>query len=100
MKDKDIGRIADILFPLARTVILTQVSMPRAASPEDMRSLCRKHSAKLMVEPNVNKAFHQALTEAGARTPIIVAGSLFLVGEVKKGLKKWLSPAPGVAFLN
>jgi dihydrofolate synthase/folylpolyglutamate synthase len=87
MKDKDIRRIADILFPLARKVILTQVRMPRAASPEDMLSLCRKHAGKIMLEPDVGKAFQQALAEAGVRTPIIVAGSLFLVGEVKKLLK-------------
>lgn len=87
MKDKDIRRIADILFPLARKVILTQVRMPRAASPEGMLSLCRKHAEKIMLEPDVGKAFQQALAEAAVRTPVIVAGSLFLVGEVKKLLK-------------
>jgi len=87
MKDKDISRIANILFPLARKVILTQVSMPRAASPEEVLSLCRKHAGKIVLEPDVGNAFRQALAEAGARTPVIVAGSLFLVGEVKKLLK-------------
>jgi dihydrofolate synthase/folylpolyglutamate synthase len=87
MKDKDIRRIADILFPLARKVILTQVPMPRAASPEEVLSFCRKHAGRIALEPDVGKAFRQALAEAGARTPVIVAGSLFLVGEVKKLLK-------------
>ncbi len=87
MKDKDIRRIADILFPLARKVILTQVPMPRAASPEEVLSFCRKHAGKIALEPDVGKAFRQALAEAGVRTPVIVAGSLFLVGEVKKLLK-------------
>lgn len=87
MKDKDIRRIADILFPLARKVILTQVPMPRAASPEEVLSFCRKHAGKIALEPDVGKAFRQALAEAGARTPVVVAGSLFLVGEVKKLLK-------------
>jgi len=100
MKDKEISRIANILFPLARKVILTQVSMPRAASPEEVLSLCRKHAEKIVLEPDVGNAFRQALAEAGARTPIIVAGSLFLVGEVKKGLKKWLAQPPDVAFLT
>jgi dihydrofolate synthase/folylpolyglutamate synthase len=87
MKDKDIRRIADILFPLAREVILTQVPMPRAASPEEMLFLCRKHKGKITLVPDVGKAFRRALNEAGYRTPVIVAGSLFLVGEVKKVLK-------------
>ena len=84
MKDKDIRRIADILFPLARKVILTQVPMPRAASPEEVLSFCRKHAGKITLEPDVGKAFRQGFGRSRARTPVIVAGSLFLVGEVKK----------------
>jgi len=100
MKDKDIRRIADILFPLARKVILTQVPMPRAASPEEVLSFCRKHAGKITLEPDVGKAFRKALAEAGARTPVIVAGSLFLVGEVKKVMKRWLARSQEVAFLT
>ena len=84
MKDKDIRRIGGILFPRARRIILTRVPMDRAASPEDILGLCREYAAKILIEPNVRKALNAALAEAGARTPVVVAGSLFLVGAVKK----------------
>lgn len=100
MKDKDIRRIADILFPLAREVILTQVPMPRAASPEEVLSFSRNHSGKIVLQPDVGKAFRQAIAVAGVRTPVIVAGSLFLVGEVKKVLKRRVVRPRDVAFLN
>ena len=84
MKDKDIRRIGGILFPRARRIILTRVPMDRAASPEDVLGLCREYAPKILIEPNVRKALDAALAEAGARTPVVVAGSLFLVGAVKK----------------
>ena len=36
------------------------------------------------VEPDTAKAVRLALRESAGRVPIVIAGSLFLVGEVKK----------------
>ncbi len=84
MKDKDIGAIAASLFPLARTVVLTRVPMARAAEPEDVLRLWKGRRDNILVEPDIGKALALAEGLAGTRTPVLAAGSLFLVGEIKK----------------
>jgi dihydrofolate synthase / folylpolyglutamate synthase len=84
MKDKDIGAITASLFPLARTVVLTRIPMARAAEPEDVLRLWKGRRDNILVEPDIGKALELAEGLAGARTPVLAAGSLFLVGEIKK----------------
>jgi dihydrofolate synthase/folylpolyglutamate synthase len=84
MKDKDIGAMAASLFPLARTVVLTRIPMARAADPEEVLRLWKGPRGNILVEPDVRKALKLAKTLAGEKTPVVAAGSLFLVGEIKK----------------
>jgi dihydrofolate synthase/folylpolyglutamate synthase len=88
MKDKDIRAIAAPLFPLARTVILTRVPMARAAEPEEVLRCWKGRLDNILTEPDVGKALKLAKRLAGARTPILAAGSLFLVGEIKRTLSR------------
>ena len=98
MKDKDIRKIARTLFPRARRIILTRVPMDRAASPQEVLDLCREYADRIILEPDIRRALDRALSEAGARTPVVVAGSLFLVGAIKKilGGKPFAAPLPGL----
>jgi len=84
MKDKDIRMMARCLFPKARTVILTQVPCERSAPPAEILESAREFEDKIRQEPDVAKAVRLALEESAGRTPVVIAGSLFLVGEVKK----------------
>jgi dihydrofolate synthase/folylpolyglutamate synthase len=92
MRDKKIAKIADILFPLAEKIILTCFPYFRAAKPEDIRDAVQSFKNRMILEPDVKKAFDSALKSAGSRGCVLVAGSLFLVGEIKKfQIKKVLS---------
>jgi dihydrofolate synthase/folylpolyglutamate synthase len=84
MKDKNIRAMARRLFPKARTVILTQVPDKRSALPAEILEAAREFEDRIRQEPDVAKAVGLALEESAGRTPVVVAGSLFLVGEVKK----------------
>jgi dihydrofolate synthase/folylpolyglutamate synthase len=78
--DKDAAGILGALAPLARRVILTRCSHPRAAAPAD---LLRAMPAGPRAE--VAESVDAALAAASAppRMPLVcVAGSLFLVGDV------------------
>ncbi len=92
MKDKKIEELSDILFPLAQRVILTRYPYHRAATPEEIfqRTSPRFH-ARLEREPDVEKAVRRALELAGDTQAVVITGSLFLVGEVKK-----LFPDPSI----
>ncbi|MCJ7579021.1 MAG: hypothetical protein MUP98_00630, partial [Candidatus Aminicenantes bacterium] len=73
-----------VLFPLAERVILTQFPYFRAASPEEIQERTRKYQDKIVLEADVFKAVLQAVQEAKGQKTVVIAGSLFLVGEVKK----------------
>ena len=84
MKDKAVGRIARILFPRARKVILTTIPYERAAAPAEIRAKAPAFAAKIVLEPDLGRALGLARRLAGPAGTIVVTGSLFLVGEVKK----------------
>jgi dihydrofolate synthase/folylpolyglutamate synthase len=84
MKDKDIKVMARRLFPQARTVILTQVPNTRSAPPISILDAAPEFRDRVRIEPNTAKAVRLALDESAGRVPVVIAGSLFLVGEVKK----------------
>lgn len=84
MKDKKVEKLAEILFPPMEKVVLTTFPFYRAASPDELKKRLSGFSAKLMVEEDVGKAVEKAVKLAGKDGTVICAGSLYLVGEVKK----------------
>jgi dihydrofolate synthase/folylpolyglutamate synthase len=84
MKDKDIEKVAAKLFPLASRIILTRPPLDRAARPEDIAQRLKKFSPLFFLEDDVPSALRLALTLSSGKVPVLVAGSLFLVGEAKK----------------
>jgi len=40
--------------------------------------------SRVLLEPDTRKAGELALSLSGGRVPIVIAGSLFLIGEVKR----------------
>jgi dihydrofolate synthase/folylpolyglutamate synthase len=84
MRDKKIKRIADILFPLAKIVILTRFPYYRACPPEELAEQVACEKKKILCEPDAERAFRMAQQLAGPDGIVVVAGSLFIVGEIKK----------------
>lgn len=87
MKDKEIEKIARWLFPLASRIIITRPSLERAAMPEEIASRLTRYRGKYFLEDTVPSALRLALALSGGRVPILVAGSLFLVGEAREFIK-------------
>jgi dihydrofolate synthase/folylpolyglutamate synthase len=85
MRDKDIRPITRVLFPRARRIFLTAIPMHRAAAPEDILALAPAFRKKIVLEPDLAKALGLARKAArAAGGSVLVAGSLFLIGAVKK----------------
>jgi len=89
MKDKNIRRVSALLFPLAETIILTSVPLPRAASPEMVFSLAPALGKKTFLEPDPKRAVQKAIEMTPPRGSLLITGSLFLVGEVKRLSPSW-----------
>jgi len=82
MDDKDVGAMLAELVAGAEAVVLTRPSSPRALAPSALAA-----ALPSTVSPILTDSVEEALARAGEITPrdgmICVAGSLYLVGEVK-----------------
>ncbi len=88
MADKDVEAITRELFPLADGLVLTMPRMARAASPQELQARAGEIARAAVLEPNLRLALRAARGMAGPHRLVVVAGSLYLVGEVKALLEK------------
>jgi dihydrofolate synthase / folylpolyglutamate synthase len=79
MADKDLAAVFAPLATRARRIVLVAPVSPRAETPETLR--VRVGRPELETAPSVAEGLAR-LEEAGGDDPILVAGSLYLVGEV------------------
>lgn len=94
VRDKAVEEVAELLFPPAATVILTQPNTPRAASPETLARLARVLNPNVKVEPEPAPALARALEEAAPGDVVFVTGSLFLVGDCRQALSRSAAALP------
>lgn len=83
LRDKAVDEIAGILFPLAAEVILTQPRTTRAISAPQLREITAHHATTLEVIAEPEAAFEKALERSGTSDAVFVAGSLYLVGQLR-----------------
>jgi dihydrofolate synthase/folylpolyglutamate synthase len=86
MRDKAISEMADILFPMGRTVIATQPRNPRSASPEEIHQAGARTGTDLESVADVAGALGRARELAGPGDVVVITGSIYLVGEAMQAL--------------
>jgi dihydrofolate synthase / folylpolyglutamate synthase len=86
MRDKAIGEMAEILFPLAARVIATRADNPRSATAQEVRAAAARTSAEILEAPDVASALAQAQRLAGPKGLVVVTGSIYIVGEAMRHL--------------
>jgi dihydrofolate synthase/folylpolyglutamate synthase len=97
MRDKAIGEISEILFPLAESVIATCAENPRSATPEEIRAAASRTGAEIIAVDNVESALKRARILAGTDGVIVVTGSIYVVGEAIRVLGLETLGASGAA---
>lgn len=85
LSDKAFPEMARILFPLARNVVVTQPPGDRAAPAEEV--VLAAGTRACYVAPDIDAALELARSHARGVGPIVVAGSLYLVGAVLERLE-------------
>jgi dihydrofolate synthase/folylpolyglutamate synthase len=88
MKDKDIDAIASALFDIATTIVLTHVKDPRAARGPQLAKPALLGSRNVIFTETVRQAVSWARSVTPPDGLVCVAGSLHLVGEVKRLLEE------------
>jgi len=84
MKDKNIRSVTRHLFPLAAKIIITSMPCERAASPEHVFVASALRGGCVFLEPDPIRAVNAASRLTPPEGSILITGSLFLVGEIKK----------------
>jgi dihydrofolate synthase/folylpolyglutamate synthase len=87
MRDKDVRTIIEILAPVVTAFVMTRASNERSADPAVLADLARAAAprAAVAVEPAVGDALKHAWRLS---RQIIVAGSIFLLGDVIRELRR------------
>ena len=82
MRDKKIPALVQALAPAASHFVCTAPATARAATSDELRSIAAELAPQVPVETSDSPI--DALTRAAERgAPIVVAGSLYLAGEVR-----------------
>lgn len=79
MNDKDWDLMCEILAPLAGRIICTRINSPRSADPGKLSAACKRTNPN--VEVHACNSLADALRLAETDPFVVVAGSLYLVGE-------------------
>jgi dihydrofolate synthase / folylpolyglutamate synthase len=83
VKDKEVEQVL-LLLPKEATYYFTQAQIPRALEAALLKEKALPAGLIGDVYPDVNTALKQALLKANEKDLVLVCGSVFLVGEVKR----------------
>jgi dihydrofolate synthase/folylpolyglutamate synthase len=90
LRDKAVAEMVSILFPIAKRVVVTRANNPRAASVEEIREAGERMiaaGAEIIVEPEVAAALFGAMKMAEPDGVVVIAGSIYVVGEALRVLQ-------------
>lgn len=96
LADKDPEALLAELAPLAEEVVLVRIDSPRSADPEALAPRIPAPKTSVHTVHTLSHAFERVFGDekpsvAGPRSPVLLAGSLFLVGEALSILSGGLS---------
>jgi dihydrofolate synthase/folylpolyglutamate synthase len=83
--DKDYAAMLGALAPRARNIVLTTPLSPRAKPPQELAEFLGERG-EVFVEPGPRQALERALALGGE--VLVTCGSIFLIGEIRKGLRE------------
>jgi dihydrofolate synthase/folylpolyglutamate synthase len=90
LADKNCRAMCELLAPLATRILLVPVSSERTASPRELASFSLAANAR--AEINACDSLQDALAQSEDDPFVVIAGSLYLIGEAMESLG--LSPIP------
>jgi dihydrofolate synthase/folylpolyglutamate synthase len=83
MKDKAFDQMAQILFPLFDSIVATPVASPRSATTDELLAAADRTGVSATAAPDARAALDLARSSAKPGDLIVVAGSVYLVGELR-----------------
>ncbi len=91
---KDAAGMLDALAPAVDLMVATRSSHPAAADPGRLAAMARERGAAAAVVEDPAAALAEAREEAGAGGTVVVAGSLYLLADVRQQVQAGLRGPP------
>jgi dihydrofolate synthase/folylpolyglutamate synthase len=88
LDDKPYKAMLRSLVPISSRVILTRPKIDRGLPTQTLKIATKDLASDVTIIPSVEKAVGYAVTTAGPRDAVCIAGSLYVVGEAKVALQK------------
>jgi dihydrofolate synthase/folylpolyglutamate synthase len=88
LRDKAVGEITQVLFPLAEHVVVTGVDNPRSATPEEVAAAAVLSGTDVKKAATFADAAAEALKFTAKDGVLVITGSIYLVGEALQWLEK------------
>ncbi len=82
------------LAPHVEAVVVTRPAVQRAVEPDEVAEAVRRLVSTVEVVPDPAAALAKAQETAGPEGTVLVAGSLYLVGQVLSFLERTSVPGP------
>ncbi len=95
LDDKPYRAMLAMLAPLANHLIVTRPTIDRALPPEKLAQAASEYAPKITAKPTVAAALQHALETIDKGDAVVVAGSLYVVGEAMAYLNNDRPPDPG-----
>lgn len=83
MSDKDFEACIREIAPIAKTVVATEIKMPRCLRADVIKDIAESMNVQTIVNNNIDSALKTAASLAGDGI-ICICGSLFLAGEARR----------------
>jgi len=84
MRDKQLEQMGEILFPVANTLVLTTIDNPRSANLEMLEPIAERFArGTILTSESSAEALRIAIENTPAEGLICIAGSLYLIGEIR-----------------
>lgn len=84
LKDKEVEAMVEALVTKADEVIITEANIHRKMDAVDLERIVKKYNSNTYIRKDLKGAVSKAYELAGEEDIIIFAGSLYLVGDIRK----------------
>ena len=84
MKDKDYKAAIEILAPRCESIVFTLCDERRGEDPSVLAGYAEKYCGNVLFERNMNKALKKADSLLHSDCALVIAGSFYLAGAVRK----------------
>ena len=88
MADKDVSQMTKRLSTRVHCVVTTRPNVPRAMEADELAQAFAQNGLKAAAVPEPAEALRQARAIAGPEGTVLVAGSLYLIGEIRTLLRQ------------